>query len=119
MLGIVLLGAGVGCSNSRSPFVDQADGRINIEVVNLNFQDATVYALWRGERRRLGVVTIGRDGRFILPWPTSYELRFEIDLLAGINCTTRPIRADPGDVILLEIRGQMIPSLDCEYYRAR
>ena len=120
MLGIVLSGAGLGCSNfSRTPFVDQGDARINIEVVNLNFQDATLYALWTGQRRRLGIVTIGKDGRFMLPWPTSNELRIEIDLLAGINCTTESILAQPGDVIVVQIRSQMIPSLDCDYYRAR
>jgi hypothetical protein len=120
VLGFVLSGAGLGCSSSsRSPFIDQEDARINIEVVNFNFQDATVYALWLGERRRLGVAAIGRDGRFMLPWPTSHELRFEIDLLAGSNCTTWAILADPGDVILLEIRSTMVPSLDCEYYRRR
>ena len=68
VLGIVLLGAGLGCSNfSRSPFVAQEDARINIEVVNLNFQDATLYALWTGNRRRLGIATLGKDGRFMLP----------------------------------------------------
>ena len=117
VLGVALFGAGSGCSpTSRSPFVAQADARINIEVTNNNFQDATLYAIWTGERRRLGVVTIGREGRYIIPWPMSLELRFEIDLLVGPKCTTEAIMADPGDIIVVEIRSQMVPEIDCAYY---
>ena len=120
VLCMVLAGASFGCAGTpRSPFIDPEDARIQIEVLNRNFQDATLYALWTGQRRRLGIVTIGKDGRFMLPWPTSNELRIEIDLLAGINCTTESILAQPGDVIVVQIRSQMIPSLDCDYYRAR
>ena len=104
ILGIMLSSAGLGCSVSReSPFVSQDDARINIEVTNFAFEDATLYAFWPGKRVRLGIVTGTRTGEFMFPWDSSDMLRIEIDLLASDRCTTRPISVSPGDVILLEI----------------
>ncbi len=104
MLGIVLAGAGLGCSVATgSPFVSQEDARINIEVTNFAFEDATLYATWIGGRRRLGIVTGTQTARFMIPWDRNEELRIEVDLLASDRCTTRPLSVSPGDVILLEI----------------
>lgn len=113
VLGIVLVGAGSGCTASRSPFVAQSDARINIEVINRGFQDATLYALSFKGRLRLGTVTGTRTANYMLPWETSDILRIEIDLLAGGKCTTRPIMTDPGDIILLEINSRMMSDPDC------
>ena len=105
VLGIVLAGAGLGCSVAQgSPFVSQEDARINIEVTNFAFEDATLYAAWSGGRRRLGIVTGTQTAEFMIPWDRSEVLRIEIDLLAYGRCTTRPISVSPGDVILLEIQ---------------
>ena len=109
VLGIVLTGAGLGCTASRGadPFISQADARINIEVTNLAFEDATLYATWRGGRRRLGIVTGAQTANFMIPWDWNEELRIEIDLLASARCTTRPILVSPGDVVLLEIQPEL------------
>ena len=104
VLFVVLIGAGFGCSPSRSPFVGQDGGRITIEVINHSFDDATLHATWPGQRRRLGTVTGTRTANYMLPWSHSALIRIEIRLLAGPGCTTRETWADPGDIILVEIQ---------------
>ncbi len=107
-LGIVV--AGLGCGSGRgsgSPFVGQADARITIEVINHGFQDVTLHAIWPGQRVRLGTVTGTRTENFMIPWNWSVELQFQIKVLAGGSCTTRPIWTDPGDNILLEIQSRL------------
>jgi hypothetical protein len=110
VLGTVMAIVG-GCA-ARSPFASQEDARIVIEIINHNFQDATVRAHWIGKSQRLGTVTGTRTANFMIPWERSVELRIEIDFLAGGNCMTRAIWADPGDTILLEIQSR-INQLDC------
>jgi hypothetical protein len=105
VLGILLSGSGLGCSITKAtPFIAQEDARINIEVINHGFEDATLHAMWTGKRVRLGTVSGTRTATFMLPWAVPYALQIEIDLLASVACTTRPIVADPGDIILVEIR---------------
>ena len=115
VLCLVLTAAGLGCTMSRGadPFISQAEARINIEVINHNFQDVTLHAVWTGGRVRLGTVSGTRTANFMLPWNGSQELRFEIDLLASSECVTRPIWADPGDIILVEIEMRMRIGIDC------
>ena len=111
VLGTLMAAVG-GCMSARSPFVSQEDARIVIEVVNHNFLDATVHAHWTGRKQRLGTVTGTQTANFMIPWERPVELRLEIDLLAGGSCVTRPIWADPGDIILLEIQ-MRLNDLDC------
>ena len=103
-LGIVVAGLGCGGGRGRGPFIAQQDARINIEVINHGFEDITLHALWSGHRRRLGRVSGTRTANFMIPWDWSVELRIQIDVLAGGECVTRPIWADPGDHILLEVQ---------------
>ena len=104
VLCVVLIGAGLGCASTRSPFIAQEDARINIEVINHGFQDVTLHAIWSGQRVRLGRVSGTRTANFMLPWDWTVGLRIHIDELAGRECTTREIWANPGDIILLEIQ---------------
>ncbi len=105
LLGVVLTGAAFGCAKSRpAPFTSQADARINIEVVNLGFEEITIYAHWLGQRRRLGTVGGTNTAEFLLPWDWTDELRIRIEVLAGPECMTRPIFASPGDHIFLEVQ---------------
>ena len=76
---------------------------IRIEVRNLNFSDATLWAIGGGMRRRLGVVPGKDDAAFTVPWRFSQVLAIEIDLLAGVRCTTQEMIANPGDTIELQI----------------
>ena len=107
VLAVVLAGTSFGCGATSSPRIAPEDARIDIEVINHGFRDATLYALWVGRRVRLGTVAGTRTANFMLPWDISLELRIEIDLLAGGGCTTRPIWADPGDIIVLEIQSRL------------
>ena len=77
------------------------------------FEDATVHAIWPGRRLRLGTVIGSMSATYTLQVDTSVLLHFKIALLAGPNCTTQQIWADPGDIILLEIDRRFINSFDC------
>ena len=103
-LGIVVAGFGCAGGGDTSPFVSQADGRLNIEVINHGFEDITLHVVWSGQRRRLGRVSGTRTGNFMILWDRSFELWIEIDVLAGGACTTRSIWADPGDHLFLEVQ---------------
>jgi hypothetical protein len=113
VFGIVLSSSGLGCgTTARTPFVSQADGRLNIEVINNGFEDATLHVIALGRRIRLGTATGATTATFMLPWDQSIEIHIEIDLLASRSCATRSIWADPGDTILLEIQQGL---RDCGY----
>jgi hypothetical protein len=91
-------------STSRDPFEGGVrESTIEVEVLNLNFNDATLYAIRMGQRIRLGIVTGAKSKTFTVRWATSQPLRFEIRLLAGDRCVTGEIMADPGDRLYLEI----------------
>jgi hypothetical protein len=38
-----------------------------------------------------------------MPWETSDQIRFEVDLLASQSCVTRTVFAQPGESLLLVI----------------
>lgn len=106
----LLLALAVGaCASTGStggdPFSDAPGAEeIRIEIQNLNFADATVWALVQSGRRiRLGTVRGKSDSVFTLPWDFSLPLRMEIDLVAGGRCLTEELQVDPGDSLLLQI----------------
>lgn len=113
VLAVVLACVGCGASRTRSPFVSQSDQRINIEVVNYNFNQITLHAVWPGRRVRLGIVNASGTTNFMLPWDGSDLLSLEIHVLAGEDCVTPQIWADPGDIIVLEIQSRIRYGLDC------
>ena len=85
----------------------EAGGRsareIQIEVHNTNFNGGTVYTIRGADRRRLGRVEGGRDEEFKMPWMSSDRLSFEVDLLGGGGCRTRPVVVAPGQALVLTI----------------
>ncbi|UCC25900.1 MAG: hypothetical protein JSU98_02145 [Gemmatimonadales bacterium] len=105
--------AGCASSGSGDPFAGEATESIEVEVVNLNFNDATLYALRMGQRIRMGVVTGARTETFTVRWATSFPLRIEIRLLGGERCVTDEIPVDPGDRIYLEIPQNLSRSGAC------
>ncbi len=120
-LAVVLVLSGFGCAGrgAGSPFTPTADQRLNIEVINTGFTDVTLHLTWPGQRKRLGTVTGTRTQTYTLPWRVSDLVQIEIDQLAGSACTTRPIWADPGDIIVLEITNQIMRDPDCIPGRTR
>jgi hypothetical protein len=101
---VLLLTSCSSVPGRESPFSGFGVGEeIRIEVRNLNFSDATLWAIGDGRRRRLGVV-IGKQGAtFTIPWRITQTLAIEIDLLAGVRCTTRELTTAPGDIIEVQI----------------
>ena len=114
VLCMVLAGASLGCAPTlRSPFVGREDATIRVQIDNRSFEDATVHAVWPGRRLRLGTVIGSMSATYTLQLDRSVLLHFEIDLLAGPECRTQQIWADPGDIILLEIDRRFINGFDC------
>ena len=95
-----------GCASGtggESPFSREGETRVRLNVTNLNWADARLYAHRSSQRIPLGSVPGKGEKSFTLDWPMSYPLRIEFDLLAGGRCTTRELSVDPGDVIDLQI----------------
>ncbi|MGD8318920.1 MAG: hypothetical protein PVJ02_00650 [Gemmatimonadota bacterium] len=100
-----------GCSllrrgDSGDAFARSQAGRqvLEIVVINLNFNDATLWVVSRaGKRTRLGMVTGKDEGHFTIPWAFSEPMAIEIDMVAGPRCTSDTLTADPGDIIELRI----------------
>ena len=105
LFGAVLLLASCSTVPGRgSPFSGGGvREEIRIEVRNLNFSDATLWAIGSRGRSRLGVVLGKQDAAFTIPWRFSGPLAIEIDLLAGVRCTTQEMMTDPGDIVELQI----------------
>lgn len=117
-LGALFLLLAAGCAGGAGPpgsFLREDSTRrsIRIHVTNLNFMDATLWALTPGTRRKLGVVTGKRERVFDLPLPHPTDLSMEIDILTGPRCTTEALMVDPGDEIELVIDLEMVRSPLC------
>ena len=84
-----------GCAGSverSNPFEggNAAARSIRINVVNNNFNEATLRAVARTERR-LGIVPGNGRESFTVAWPTVDDLRIRIDLLAGDDIITNRV----------------------------
>ena len=115
VLAVVLAGASLGCGAARpeTPFGSGAAERLDIEVLNRSFLDATLYAVWPGKRIRLGSVVGTQSARFRLAWDGTELLQIEIDQFAGSSCITEQIMAVPGEVIFIEIPSHLRVGRDC------
>lgn len=104
-----------GCASSGSPFSEggERSRSIRIEVMNLNFNQATLYALRFEERIRLGVVGGKQEETFAIPWTTSAPMRVEMRLLGGGRCFTHEITVDPGDEMYVEVPLTVTNNPDC------
>ncbi len=104
VLALMLLAVtGCGAHSAPNPFLaDQ--GRVRVEIDNVNFNDATVTVLSsRSGLRRLGVVAGKTKGSFDFDWKRDGQLRLRVTLLAGAGFTTQSIYAEPGDILSLTI----------------
>lgn len=96
---------GAGCAPSGAAFDDATPppDRVEIEVVNRNFNQAEIWALGLGGRRRLGIVPGKATETFTLPWAASGYLRLEMQILSDATCLTDELDTDPGDLLYLEV----------------
>lgn len=113
LVAVVL--AVAGCSTSRRDVSNPFEGgsaaqSIRIAVENNNFNEATVRAVARIERR-LGVVPGNGRESFTLNWPVVDDLRIRIDILAGDRFTTNRVSVGPGETVYLTIANPVYRSL--------
>jgi len=103
---VVMSGCIGGLGRSPDPFGSRAEqGReqLRVEVQNLNFNDATVFAVRQGQRIRLGQVTGKNDGKFTVEWNLALPVEFRIDIVGGQSCSVGGIPADPGSTIWIQV----------------
>jgi hypothetical protein len=108
LTGLVLLNgcATTGKAKEGNPFSEDLAERheVQIQVMNFNFADATIWVRVRDARlTRLGYVTGKSDAVFTLPWRFSEPMRLEFDLVADVRCITEELMVDPGDILELQI----------------
>lgn len=104
LLTLPVLGCASGSgSGGGNPFQEGGAQEIRIAVRNLNFNDATVWALSTGGRHRLGTVSGKTDRTFTLDWSRAQQLRLRIRIQSGRECETRAITTDPGDTLQITI----------------
>ncbi len=85
---------------------------LTLHVINDNFYDATIYAVWSGYRKRLGVVQGQGEDTFRFRWEPM-ELSLEIRLLSVGSTTTYSLPVDEGDILELRVQPDLhrrIPS---------
>ena len=104
-----------GCASSRAPYANGEDlaRTVDIEIVNLNFNQATLYTVRFSERKRLGIVQGKGEETFTITWEHSAPLRLEMRILSGESCTTREMTVDPGDSLYLEVPSNLASDPDC------
>lgn len=113
---IPLLTAGCFLRSDRAdadPFQGRdRSGPMTLEVLNDHFNDARIYTLWNGNRRRIGTVIGKTQESFEIPVGHG-DLRVQVDFIAAGGFTTDPITVWPGEVVQLVIppasRGRLIP----------
>lgn len=115
LLALLVLGAAAACSTKRNRGGNSYPP-VTFHVENLNFYDATVYAVWRSDRRRLGVVNGNSRQSFTANW-NGPDVTLEIELLAGRRYRSDTIGISPGDEVVLEIPASNVDRL--RVYRRR
>jgi hypothetical protein len=98
----------VGCatgSRGSNPFAEspRSEQEVRVFVTNLSFQDATVWSVINGGRRRLGRVSVSKEEVFTVPLNHPAEMYLEVDILAGPRCITETLIVDPGDHLELQV----------------
>ncbi len=95
-----------------NPFTDPggSDGEVRVSVDNQNFNDASIYARRGGERIRLGDVTGKTRGTFSVRWDFTLTMEFEVSLIGGGGCVTRPLSVAAGEDVWLRVPVNMASS---------
>ena len=103
-LSVALALGAVGCASlsggeSRTGWdVGSSEEQVvELQITNQNFKDARIYALWGGERRRLGMVSGNTSQTFRVQWRPGANLRIEVDFLAGGGFVSESVSTWPGE----------------------
>ena len=111
---LTVAAAAAGCTmrpqRRPNPFGEGAANSIKIDVVNRNFNQATLVAL-NPVRRRIGIVGGNSSRSFNFAWSSGNQLRIHIDLLAGGSATTDTIAIEPGETAYLVVENPVNRSL--------
>lgn len=110
---VLVVAAACSTSQPRDPFEgggEAASTSIRINVENHNFNEATIRAVGRTERR-LGTVPGNGNESFTMNWPTVNDLRVQIDILAGDRYTTNRVTVSPGETVHLTVANPIYRSL--------
>ncbi len=101
-LALVLGGCSLASSSSDPQL--RRDREITLLVMNQNFLDASLYAVWgNGRRFRIGDVTGNTEREFTLRWET-YDLQVQIRLLSVEGSyLTDPMSVYEGDYLELVV----------------
>jgi hypothetical protein len=101
-LPMALMAFAAGCTqNGNRPEFSRTPGQgtqVTIHADNQNFLDADVYALWNGQRDRLGMVTGKTTQTFDVPFRDN-DLQLQIDFVGSGVMTTDHITVWQGDQV--------------------
>lgn len=116
LLALSLLWA--GCATAApNPFTGPGGkgggGQIRIVVQNRSIYQVEIYALVAGDTQDLGQVPARTATQLRMDWPSSANLRFRLEPLAGLRKTTMPMIVRPGDVVDLFITPNPTDSYAC------
>ena len=113
-LALAVAVAGCAGNPTLDPFSRGGGRPIRVDILNRNFADATIWAVYPAERIRLGTVTGKTESSFRLPWRGFSEpVQMEIDLVGGGRCITEQLMVDEGDVLYLEIELELAAMREC------
>jgi hypothetical protein len=120
-LFVACTGALAGCaSRVDNPFDERRQpNQVRIIVTNHDFQDATLFAVGPGERRRLGVVTGKTEANYLIPWRTVGALHIEINILTSGSCNTETLQVEPGETLELQILDEAVRNGRCSGLRGQ
>ena len=103
VLSAVLL---IGCAGRRDlgPMLGRGRDRpVQLTVQNQRFEDAAIYAHWRGgPKRRVGLATGTTSSTFTFDWVADV-IQLEVDFIAADGYMVEPIEVSPGDHLDLVI----------------
>jgi len=102
LLLLLLLMNAASCSSRRNTQRNESFPPVTFNIQNLNFYDATVYLVWRSDRRRLGVVGGNSTQVFTSQW-YGPEVQVELQMLAGTRVRSDRLGVNPGEEFVIEI----------------
>ena len=93
----------ISCATASTPFRVREQQTVSVEVRNLNFYDATVYAITNLGEQRLGIVGGITDRTLEARMPASGSMQLRVKLLAGGEYWGDKLMVFPGDTVVLII----------------